>query len=65
MTRPLISFIFEQINANGIVYFLLNYKGCVAHCRNQKRLHDEANDPKRQASVAQYVDALYAAGDIK
>jgi hypothetical protein len=37
----------------------------MAHCRNQKRLYDEANDPVRQAEVARYVDALYDAGDIK
>ena len=65
MTRKLSGFILEQIQANGIIYFALNYRACVAHCRNQKRLYDEANDPVRQASVARYVDALYDAGDIK
>lgn len=64
-SRPLRSFIVEQIRANGIIYFALNYSDCVAHCRNQKRLWLEANDPVRQAEVARYVDALYAAGDIK
>jgi hypothetical protein len=65
MTRTLNSFILEQIRANGIVYFALNYGACVAHCHNQKRLWDEANDPVRQAAVARYVDALRDAGDIK
>jgi hypothetical protein len=65
MTRKLKSFIREQIAANGIIYFVFNYSGCIAHCRNQKRLWDEAHDPIRQAQVARYVDALYAAGDIK
>jgi hypothetical protein len=65
MTRTLNSFILEQIAANGIIYFVFNYRGCIAHCRNQKRLWDEAHDPIRQAQVARYVDALYAAGDIK
>jgi hypothetical protein len=65
MTRKLNSFIREQIAANGIIYFVLNYRACIAHCRNQKRLWDEAHDPIRQAQVARYVDALYAAGDIK
>jgi hypothetical protein len=65
MTRTLNSFIFEQICANGIIYFALNYGGCIAHCRNQKRLWDQANDPAIQAQVARYVDALYDAGDIK
>ena len=44
---------------------MLNYRACMAHCHNQKRLYDEANDPVRQAEVARYVDALYDAGDIK
>jgi hypothetical protein len=57
--------IVDQIRANGIIYFVLNFKGCVAHCRNQQRLYMEANDPIRQAEVARYVDLLYAAGDIK
>jgi hypothetical protein len=65
MTRTLNSFIREQIVANGIIYFVFNYSGCIAHCRNQKRLWDEAHNPIRQAQVARYVDALYAAGDIK
>lgn len=65
MTRKLRSFIFDQIRANGIIYFMLNYRVCMAHCRNQKRLYDEANDPVRQAEIARYVDALYDAGDIK
>lgn len=63
--RTLNSFILEQIQANGIVYFLLNCRACVAHCRNSKRLYDEANDPVRRAEVDRYVDALYDAGDIK
>lgn len=63
--RPLQTFVLDQIRANGIIYFVLNYSGCVSHCRNQKRLWDEANDPIRQSAVAQYVDLLYAAGDIK
>jgi hypothetical protein len=65
MTRKLRSFIFDEIRADGIIYFMLNYRACVAHCRNQKRLYDEANDPVRQAEIARYVDALYDAGDIK
>jgi hypothetical protein len=65
MTRNLLSFILEQIQANGMIYFVLNYRACAAHCRNQKRLWDEANDPVRQAEVARYVDALRDAGDIK
>lgn len=65
MTRTLKSFIIEQIRANGVIYFALNYSGCIAHCRNQKRLWDRANDPKIQSQVARYVDALYDAGDIK
>lgn len=65
MTRTLKSFVFDQINANGIVYFMFNYSGCMAHCRNQKRLHDETNDTKNQSAVALYVDALYAANDIR
>lgn len=63
--RPLQAFVLDQIRANGVIYFAMNFKGCVAHCRNQKRLWDEANDPIRQAAVARYVDALYDAGDIK
>lgn len=58
-------FILAQIRANGLFYFLFNYKSCVAHCRNQKRLHDEANDPARKAAIARYVDALYDAGDLR
>lgn len=65
MKRSLNSFILEQICANGIIYFIINYSACIAHCRNQKRLYDEANDPERQAQIARYVDALYDAGDIK
>ena len=65
MTRTLNSFILEQIRANGIVYFVFNYRACVAHCRNQKQLWDEATDPVRQAAVARLVDALRDAGDIK
>jgi hypothetical protein len=65
MNRPLRSFVFEEIRADGVIYFVLNYRECMAHCRNQKRLWDEANDPERQAAVARYVDALYDAGDIK
>jgi hypothetical protein len=65
MTRTLNSFIIEQIRANGVIYFALNYSGCIAHCRNQKRLWDRANDPAIQSQVARYVDALYDAGDIK
>jgi hypothetical protein len=63
--RTLKSFIFDQINADGIVYFIFNYSGCMAHCRNQKRLYDASIDVKNQASVALYVDALYAANDIR
>lgn len=63
--RPLRAFVLDQIRANGAIYFVLNFKGCIAHCRNQKRLWDEANDPERRAAVARYVDLLYAAGDIK
>lgn len=63
--RPLRAFVLDQIRANGIIYFVLNFKGCMAHCRNQQRLWIEANDPEQQAAVARYVDALYAAGDIK
>jgi hypothetical protein len=63
--RKLRSFILDQLRADGIVYFVFNYSACMAHCRNQKRLHDQANDPVRQAEIARYVDALYDAGDIK
>lgn len=64
MKRTLRFFIIQQIQANGIIYFVLNYRGCMAHCRNQKRLYDEANDPERQAAIARYVDALYEAGEL-
>jgi hypothetical protein len=64
MKRTLRFFIIQQIQANGIIYFVLNYRGCMAHCRNQKRLYDEANDPERQAAIARYVDALYDAGEL-
>jgi hypothetical protein len=63
--RPLRAFVLDQIRANGIIYFVLNYQGCMSHCRNQQRLWREANNPEQQAAVAQYVDALYDAGDIK
>ena len=65
MKRSLQSFVLEEIRADGIIYFVLNWRACMAHCRNQKRLWDEANDPVRQAEIARYVDALYDAGDIK
>ena len=65
MTRTLRSFILAQIQADGIIYFVFNYRDCMSHCRNQKRLHDEANDPVLQEQIARYVDLLYAAGDIK
>ena len=64
MKRTLRFFIIQQIQANGIIYFVLNYRGCMTHCRNQKRLYDEANDPERQAAIARYVDALYDAGEL-
>ena len=65
MTRTLNSFIRDQIRSDGIVYFILNYKGCVAHCRNQKRLWDAENDPVEVAKTRRYVDALHDAGDIR
>jgi len=65
MERNLNSFVIEQIQADGIFYFVFNFKGCMKHCRNQKRLWDEANDSTHQASVALYVDLLYSAGDVK
>jgi hypothetical protein len=58
-------FILAQIRADGILYFLLNYSECMAHCKKQKRLQDERNDPVRQAAIARYVDALYEAGDLR
>lgn len=63
--RPLRSFIFDQIRANGIIYFMSNYSDCIAHCSNQKRLHHAMNCPIEQAKTACYVDALWRAGDIK
>ncbi len=63
--RSLISFVVEEIRADGIVYFLLNYKGCIQHCKNQKRLYEERTDPTKVEQTKRYVDALYQAGDIK
>jgi hypothetical protein len=57
--------ILDQVRTDGIIYFVLNFKACMAHCANQKRLADNAKDPVRQAAIAGYVDALYEAGDIK
>jgi hypothetical protein len=57
--------ILDQVRADGIIYFLLNMRGCLAHCANQKRLADNAKDPIRQAAISQYVDALFEAGDIR
>ena len=57
--------ILNQIRADGLVYFIIHFKYCMAHCANQKRLADQANDPIRQAAIARYVDALYDAGDAK
>ena len=57
--------ILDQIRADGIIYFLFNFKGCMAHCANQKRLADNSNNVVRQAAIARYVDALYDAGDIR
>ena len=59
------AFIRAQIRSDGIVYFILNFRGCMAHCRNQKRLWDAENDPAQRELTARYVDALYRAGDIK
>lgn len=57
--------ILDQVRADGIIYFILNFKACMAHCVNQKRLADDRNNSVRQAAIARYVDALYEAGDIK
>ena len=57
--------ILDQVRTDGIIYFIFNFKACMAHCANQKRLADDRNDPVRQAAIARYVDALYEAGDIR
>jgi hypothetical protein len=57
--------ILDAIRADGLVYFIFHFKYCMAHCRNQKRLADNAKDPIRQAAIAKYVDALYANADLK
>jgi hypothetical protein len=57
--------ILDQVRTDGIIYFVLNFKACMAHCANQKRLADNAKDSVRQAAIARYVDALYEAGDIR
>jgi hypothetical protein len=57
--------ILNQIRADGLVYFILHFKRCIANCANQKRLADQTNDPIRQAAIAKYVDALYANNDLK
>jgi hypothetical protein len=57
--------ILDQVRTDGIIYFVLNFKACMAHCANQKRMADNAKDPVRQAAIACYVDALYEAGDIR
>jgi hypothetical protein len=57
--------ILNQIRADGLVYFLFHFKRCIAHCANQKRLADQANDPIRQAAITKYVAALYVNGDLK
>ena len=57
--------ILNQIRADGLVNFLFHFKRCIAHCANQKRLADQANDPIRQAAITKYVAALYVNGDLK
>jgi hypothetical protein len=58
-------YILDQVRTDGLVYFVFNFKACMAHCANQKRLADNAKDSIRQAAIARYVDALYEAGDIR
>jgi hypothetical protein len=58
-------FIRHQIRIDGLWYFIRNYRACIAHCKNQKRLYDESQDRDRQEAVKRYVDALYAAGDVR
>jgi hypothetical protein len=57
--------ILNAIRADGLVYFIFNFKYCITHYKNQKRLADNAKDTIRQAAIARYVDALYDAGDAK
>ena len=57
--------ILDQVRTDGIIYFVFNFKACMAHCANQKRLADNAKDSVRQAAIARYVDALFEAGDIR
>ena len=57
--------ILDQVSTDGIIYFIFNFKACMAHCANQKRLADDRNNSVRQAAIARYVDALFEAGDIR
>jgi hypothetical protein len=57
--------ILNQIRADGLVYFFFHFNSCMANCKNEKRLADNAKDPIRQAAIAKYVDALYANNDLK
>jgi hypothetical protein len=57
--------ILNQIRADGLVYFVFHFNSCMANCKNEKRLADNAKDTIRQAAIAKYVDALYANNDLK
>ncbi len=57
--------ILDQVRTDGIIYFIFNFKACMVHCANQKRLADNAKDSVRQVAISRYVDALYEAGDIR
>ena len=58
-------FIVAQLQADGLIYFIMHFRACMDHCRKEKRLDEERNDPIRQAAIARYVDALYEAGDLR
>ena len=57
---PLSYFIRRELRLDPL-YFILHARECIAHARNQKRLDDERGDPR----AAAYVNALFAAGDLK
>jgi hypothetical protein len=61
----MLKFAMLAIRADGLFYFLCNYRECLAHYAHQEHLAKESADPVRRVTIARYVDALYDAGDLR